>query len=430
MKRWLVLVMLLFALPADAHVGSPDVFYEGDAGPYRLFVTVRTPPVIPGIATIEIRSESPDVDGVTVVPMRLTGPGSELPPTPDRATRSSQDPQFFTASLWLMERGSMQVRIAVEGARGAGEMRVPVPAAARRTLTMSHGLGALLFVLMAVLAVALVSILGAGVRQGRRGLRWLEPVVAAAVVGLLAFGNAWWDSEAANYRRWVSRPWKVEPALDGCTLTIPKLSVGVVPDHGHDMHLFLVRAPELDALAHLHPTRTETGAFTQTLPPLPAGHYLLFADIVLDSGYPVTGTAELDLPALACPATTGDDAMWIGDKVAMTWDRPATIHAGEPLLLKFSVEGGGLEPYMGMTGHAMILARDGSVFAHIHPDGTVAMPALMLAEGMPADMAMPPPAPQPLAFPYGFPKPGDYKIFVQVKRAGQILTGAFDAHVE
>ena len=35
-----------------------------------------------------------------------------------------------------------------------------------------------------------------------------------------------------------------------------------------------------------------------------------------------------------------------------------------------------------------------------------------------------------ISFPYGFPKPGLYRIFVQVKRAGKIETGVFDANVE
>jgi hypothetical protein len=34
-----------------------------------------------------------------------------------------------------------------------------------------------------------------------------------------------------------------------------------------------------------------------------------------------------------------------------------------------------------------------------------------------------------LSFPYGFPKPGLYRIFVQVKRKGQVETGVFDAKV-
>lgn len=31
---------------------------------------------------------------------------------------------------------------------------------------------------------------------------------------------------------------------------------------------------------------------------------------------------------------------------------------------------------------------------------------------------------------YRFPEPGEYRIFVQVKRAGTVMTGVFDAHVK
>ena len=93
------LFLLLFcSTPTTAHIGSPDVFFEGAAGPYRLFVTVRVPVVIPGVADIEIRSESTDVRDIRIVPLRLTGPGSNLPPTPDVAKRSTTDRQFFTGA--------------------------------------------------------------------------------------------------------------------------------------------------------------------------------------------------------------------------------------------------------------------------------------------------------------------------------------------
>ena len=38
--------------------------------------------------------------------------------------------------------------------------------------------------------------------------------------------------------------------------------------------------------------------------------------------------------------------------------------------------------------------------------------------------------PATVTFPYGFPEAGDYRIFVQVKRAGAVWTGIFDVRVE
>jgi len=57
-----------------------------------------------------------------------------------------------------------------------------------------------------------------------------------------------------------------------------------IPDHGHLMHLFLIRLPYMDRMYHLHPERIEGGSFLENLPTFLAGKYQIFADIVDDNG--------------------------------------------------------------------------------------------------------------------------------------------------
>jgi hypothetical protein len=484
------------AVPLGAHVGSPDVFYEGNAGPYRLFTTVRVPQVIPGVAEIQIRSESGDVRAIRVVPMRLSGPGSNLPPTADLAERSQDDPQFFTASLWLMESGALQVHVVVDGAQGRGELSVPVPSFAQRTLPMQKPLEGLLLGLTLLLAAGVVFIVGATVREGnleggevpndsrKRRARRAMVVTAVLVAASLYFGRVWWGADARQFERKVDffkPPVAALKLLDGRRLEIRNealdrpdffspayLHLGeVIPDHGHLMHLFLLHAPELDRMWHLHPDLAGGDTFAVDLPNLPAGRYQAFADVVDPRGFPWTLVGSVDLPQINGKPLAGDDSMWSGaslvtpaadsttsllaDGGRIVWQRPADpLRAGVPLEFKFSVEdkdglpAQDLQPYMGMAGHAEFVRSDLSVFAHVHPAGSVSMAALELAQaGMPGaassqqdamSMSMPMPESGPLPpevrFPYGFPQSGDYRIFVQIKRAGHVETGVFDAHVQ
>ena len=435
MKR-VIFILLLLCVPAYAHIGSPDVFFEGDAGPYKLFVTVRMPIVIPGIAEIEIRARDADVTGMTVVPMRLSGPGSELPPSSDRMARDTRDPHMFTAELWLMEHGALRVRIGVEGARGPATLSVPLRAAAQRTLGMERWLGAVLFGLMLLLALSFISIAAAAVREGtlppgelasataRRRTRIASVAATVLVLTVIVFGKMWWNAEAANYASWVDRPWRFNVERDGCSIKLPKMKIDLMPDHGHEMHLFVV-GERFDAVAHLHPTRDADNRFTHVLPSLPAGRYQLFGDVVLEGGFPITGVGSLEIPDLTCDPLQGDDSVWVKTPSTIRME-PIEPRAREPVMLKFHATD--VEPYMGMAGHAAIVKTDFSVFAHLHPSGSVAMPALMLAGTNTMTHARH--LPDAVSFPYGFPSPGTYKVFVQIKRAGRVDTGAFDVTVK
>jgi hypothetical protein len=239
-------------------------------------------------------------------------------------------------------------------------------------------------------------------------------------------------------------------------------SPDLLPDHGKLIHLFMIREPDLQAFAHVHPLRVSAHYFDLAVPPLPAGHYQLYGDLTFERGFAATLTTTVDLPAPLPSAATGqgpvdrdpDDA-WsaspadlnaAGDAV-LTLTGPAQIRAGQDLSLNFAAHDRSgrpaeLELYMGMPGHAAIRRSDGSVFAHIHPVGTISMASQFFFEQqaaaqtggpMPVDhsrMAMAgPTGASTVAFPYLFPQPGAYRIWVQTKVGGRIVTGAFDVDV-
>jgi len=443
------------------------VFLEGSAGPYPLYVTVRPPSVIPGIAEIEIRASSPDIRDLRVTPIPLTGAAAKFAPKPDPMQRSKLDSQFFTGSLWIMAPGSWQVRVQADGGKGPGQLSVPVPAVATTTRPMQFALGAILFVMTIVLAVGLVSIVGAGAREGRldpgvqadsrskHRARILMGVTAVVVALILWGGDHWWTAAANGYAGYIYKPLEMSASVDPpgkllLKLNNPSWSIhreidDFLPDHGHLMHLYMLREPDADRVFHLHPEMTSSGVFTHDLPPIPAGSYKLYGDIVHRSGFPETMVATLNVEHdIAGTPITGDDAAGSRtpstDGTHIVWDRdPTPMRARQSQIFKFRLIGKDgvpvrdMEFYMGMLGHAAFVKNDGSVFAHVHPSGSVPMAALALANPSGAEdhsmhHAMDA-LPAEADFPYGFPTPGNYRIIVQMKHGGVVETGVFDASV-
>ena len=135
----------------------------------------------------------------------------------------------------------------------------------------------------------------------------------------------------------------------------------------------------------------------------------------------------------------------------MTWSGDATpLAANRTTDLRFVVHDAKgavpqLQSYLGMAAHAVILRDDQSVFIHLHPMGTVApisqrvfalrdlgdttstgrLRADSLAAATLPVMSMS----GELTFPYEFPKPGRYRVWVQVRPDRRVLTGAFDVDV-
>jgi hypothetical protein len=498
MKRWIDIIAAIFLLCAGtayAHLGSPDVYAEGQAGPYHLAIVIRPPLVIPGVAEIDVRAQTPGIDRVTITPVPLTGEAAEHPPVPDTMQRPSTDRQFFTGHLWIMAPGSWQVRFAVSGPQGPGALSIPLPATAMATRKMQPALGAILSLLGILLVAGMVGIVGAASREAkldpglavpaanrRRGYVAMSVTLVLLVIAVL-LGSRWWKAEAASYRGNIYKPLQMTAFMDrGNLLDLKLYDPGwlaqrqlddFIPDHDHLMHLYMIRWPQMDVVYHLHPGPVTTGEFQLVLPSMPAGDYRLYADVVHSDGFPETLVAEANLPAISGRRLAGDDAEGIAkpveassagpdsfpaspareqrfnlpDDYTMVWRMPAALAPKMPEDFRFELlDPDGKAPrdmalYMGMLGHAAFVKTDGTVFAHIHPSGTVAMAAYMMANphasmapsmdtmNMPGMEMSGNSIPNTVSFPYGFPTAGRYRIFVQMKHGSTVETGVFDATV-
>ena len=258
----------------------------------------------------------------------------------------------------------------------------------------------------------------------------------------------------------------------------------LIPDHGKMMHTYFIRIPELDAFSHIHPVSIDKNqnTFQVIVPPLPGGNYVFFVDITHESGFAQTlvdtvlvpefsGFEYLEdlqidrdsddswrmgysLPELELDSVAGASDL-VNGKYLIEWiNLPDRIFVGKEVEFSFEVtdiEGGhlSLEPYMGMLSHAGILKTDGSVFLHLHPIGSISMASQQQFEQqagiktqlrskheghmdhsqhmgdkmhkMSETVSYPP---------IEFPQPGQYRIWIQVKVSGEVLTGIFNIYVQ
>jgi len=478
------------ALVSSAHIGSPDVWFDGLAGPYKVLVHVEAPPVVPGIAIINIRIGEPGVSRVTAFVNHFDATGGT--PPPDVAGPIPESPSWYRTRLWVMSAGSNSVTVSVSGARGEGTVVVPLVALPGRRLQFNGVLAGVLAIAGLVLALGLFTIVGATVREGvlppgvepdaqrRRRARFAMARAVGIVAIVLVGGGAWWRAEDSAFSRSLFRPLSVRVAVDTSTaqrrfqlaitdsVWVHRNDVAwlrarrygpptsLMEDHGKLMHLFLIAADGRSAFAHLHPRTTDTVAFTSALPDLPAGAYRVFADIVQQSGLTQTLTSTVTLVG-EHHSTTRDTSMdaddsWavgrtadstrstLADGTVLTWNRnPAPLVAGEEAGLRFAAappagDTASLEPFLGMAGHVVVVRDDGKVFIHLHPLGTISLAAqarlTRFAPGAVAHtMNTSLDAADSLYFPYAFPQPGRYTVWVQVKRRGRVLTGSFPADV-
>ncbi len=516
-------LLLSLASPVGAHIGSPNVIFEGKAGPHPVRVVVRPPEVVPGLAEISVRALGPGVTRVAVLPV-FWRVGKGGTPPPDIAQPVRGETNLYTATLWLMTPGAYSVHVSVEGTGGTGEVMVPVNNVALVRKEMVPAFATMLVVLGVILFIAAVRLVGAAWGEsvlkpeeeiaGPVRIRSTLAMIASTMLftGMVVGGKSWWDSVDRDFR--TNRLYRPLPVLTEVFTTngqpVLRLRVDtsgagmrhwtpLAPDHGKLMHLFLIRDEEPDTFAHLHPVQRNATTFEAALPPLPPGRYSVIADVSHESGFTQTLTAKADLPepsasfanvprragasdpfcGVPVRRATGDDSVTAFDAddswhfgepqpasapdscrlpggYVMQWERSGALMTKREAPLRFKVlkpDGSPalLEPYIGMNGHAAVRRADGNVFAHLHPVGTISMAAqevfakrevnrekqdgkaarVETKELVPAT-GRPPHADgltDTVAFPYEFPSAGRYRLWIQVKREGRVLTGVFDAEV-
>lgn len=183
------------------------------------------------------------------------------------------------------------------------------------------------------------------------------------------------------------------------------------------MHLIVV-SDDLQVFQHLHPTYQGDGQFAVETRLPKAGSYSLFSD------YQPTGQneqvsvlqAQVVGDEVVTPEVDWSRAKTYGETTVEFAATQPTIRVGEEVTLKFDLQDRtseqpveDLQPYLGEKGHLVILRQSPTLsqkdYIHAH--------------------ALQDTAPNQIHFATLFPQPGNYKLWGQFNRNGEIITADF-----
>ena len=226
-------------------------------------------------------------------------------------------------------------------------------------------------------------------------------------------------SIAADGMQFVPSVTRLEPGIEqSWTFQITDEQGKVVTDfketHGERSHLIVVRR-DLTGFQHLHPEMDTDGTWSVDLELPKPGIYRAFVDIVVDER-PVTLGIDLLVPGTlnVAPRPTSSREAYVDDYEVLM--RPDEITAGGGIVLEFEIHHDGetvseLAPYLGACGHLVAL-RDGDLaYLHIHPLETDSESGV-------------------IEFRARFPIRGRYRLFLQARPDGRLITASFDVHVD
>jgi hypothetical protein len=193
--------------------------------------------------------------------------------------------------------------------------------------------------------------------------------------------------------------------------------------HERVFHLFVV-SQDLEYFAHVHPTLHRDGSLEVDVELPRPGVYQMIADFLPTGGAPqlvqksfVTAGYAGRLLAMAHLTPDAADKV-VGDtRVKLIMPEPL---AGREQLVTFELQDVAtgaavtdLEPYLGATGHLLLASANLAIAAHSHPVAEISAP------GGPD-----------IVFQMIFPRAGDYRMWIQFQRRGEVRTASFTVPVK
>jgi Heavy metal binding domain len=189
--------------------------------------------------------------------------------------------------------------------------------------------------------------------------------------------------------------------------------------HERLMHLFVI-GRDLRFFAHEHPIRAGKG-FAAVLD-LPPGAYMFIADFLPAGGLPQMIHHAFVTPGYSRSPFT--PAIELHDDLADKVVDGLVIHlnvegvaVGKEAALHFTLSNAvthapvrDIEPYLGVSGHLLLVNSDLTQAVHAHPEGAIT-------------------AGPDLTFGAVFPSVDVFKMWVQVQRAGKVITAPFAVRV-
>ena len=201
--------------------------------------------------------------------------------------------------------------------------------------------------------------------------------------------------------------------------------------HERPIHLLIV-SQDLQEFAHVHPEVNENAVWEVTHTFAHGGKYRLYADLtppgenqrVEHFDVTVQGQPGAKTALTPTPATVKTSA-----NVPITIEASTALRANIDLELRFQLGDGqaaiaGLQPFLGAWGHAVIAGENLSSFTHAHPL-EVGGSAIKLNEAhVHTPEALGPP-PKQIRIATSFTTGGLYKLWLQLRIAGEVETVPF-----